>query len=433
MKTKSLFNSASWTTVQWIIFITAIVILMFLTVGLKGQTIIFDHGTIDRIANEYVGMKQNRALVIGVIKNGQKNIYVYGETEKGNKVKPDTNSIFELGQMSEVFTTSLLAILEAQGKISSQQEVRDVLKGVVKMPYYQRFICRKTTPNFSPSEGFRPAITECFPDPYATPQAIIICDLASHSAGLPPEPPIGLFSGKNPFKDYTLNKLNTYVSKLNPNESFGYEYQYSMTGMAILGEAMSYKMKMSYDALLKEKILDPLGMRYTFITPNAEQEKLFLIGHNSKGNITSHNDYNALTPAAGIRSSATDLLTFLDANLNYTTDLSKALNETHVPHVFSTYNSPKFTVSWGWIQVSLDNNDPKNSKKMIWQCGERGGFSTFMAFVIESKTAVVILSNTNNSVDDLGKKIIKSLENLENKTAAVDLINLNTTKKQKNE
>ena len=429
MKTKSLFNSTSWTTVQWIIFIMALVILMFLSIGLKGQTTIFNHSTIDRIANEYVGIKQNRALVIGVIKNGQKNIYVYGETEKGNKVKPDTNSIFELGQMSEVFTTSLLAILEAQGKISSQQEVRDVLKGVVKMPYYQRFICRKIIPNFKPGEDLGLGIAECFPDPYAIPQAIILCDLATHSAGLPQEPPTGFFSGKNPYKDYTLDKLNTYVSNLSPNESYGYEYQYSMTGMAILGEAMSYKMKMSYDALIKEKILDPLGMRYTFITPNAEQEKLFLIGHNSKGNITSHSDYNALTPAAGIRSSATDLLTFLDANLNYTTDLSKALNETHVPHVFSTYNSPKFTVSWGWIQIPLDNNDPKNSKKIIWQCGERGGFSTFMAFVKESKTAVVVLSNTNNSVDDLGQKILKSLENLKDKTAAINLINLNTTKK----
>ena len=422
MKTKISNHPFSWTTGQWGVFVLTLIVLMLLATIVNGQMIQNDHLLIDKLANEYVNQKQNRALVVGIIRNNKQEVYTYGETEKDNKTSPNVNSIFELGQMSETFTASLLAILESKGKISSQEAVRDILKGIVKVPYYQRFICKKIASDFTPSQGFRPPVTVCFPDQEVMPQAIVLCDLATHSSGLPEEPYTGLFSGKNPFKDYTIEKLNNFISQLPPNQSFGYEYQYSMPGIALLGEAMSIKMKTDYATLLKNEILDPLAMNHTFITPNTEQEKNFLNGHTNKGNYTPHRDYNALSPAAGIRSNAPDLLTFLAANLSEKNALNTALRETHVPHIYSSYDAPKFTVSWGWIQVPLDKNDLKNSKKMIWQCGERGGFSTFMAFVKESNTAVVVLSNTNNSVDELGQNILKSLGNSTDKIKTASIV-----------
>ena len=57
---------------------------------------------------------------------------------------------------------------------------------------------------------------------------------------------------------------------------------------------------------------------------------------------------------------------------------------------------------------------------MVWQCSEKGGFASFIGFVKESQTAVVILSNTPNSVDDLGMKILKLLEPSNIKQAPVN-------------
>jgi CubicO group peptidase (beta-lactamase class C family) len=424
MKTNTPYHPSSWTTAQWVIFIIVLILLLFLTVGIKAQNHPFDRDFIDKKAFDYVNSKNNRALVIGIIKNGQKEVFTYGETEKGNKITPDKNAIFEIGQMTEVFTTSLLSILESEGKISSHEAVQDILKGVVKVPYYQRVICQKYPTDYPQNDEFRLPKTVCFPDPNEVPQMIVLCDLATHSSGLPEEPSMSLFMGKNPYKDYTLDKLNQFTNKLPPNQAFGYEYQHSMVGMALLGEAMSFKLKKDYPTLLKEKILDPLSMKHTFTTPTAEQAALFLDGHTSKGVLTSHRDYNALTPAAGIRASVPDLLTFIEANLNLKTNLNLALKETHIPRIYTDMRTPQYMMGWGWIIAPLDERDAANKKKMLWQCGERGGFATFMAFVKESNTAVVVLSNTVNSVDDLGHEILKNLEKTPEKvkTASIEVI-----------
>ena len=466
MKTNSRYHSSSWSTTQWIIFILALILLLFLTVGLKGQTVPptlkatptseetptegtqYDRNFIDKLGKEYVSLKPNNALVIGIFfrrnsfeKNGQKQVFTYGETKKGNGIKPNENAIFEIGQMSEVFTTSLLALLEMEGKVSSVEPVQDVLKGVLKVPYYQRMVCQ-AAPIKQPvaPEDMRPPLTICFPDTKDMPQMMVLCDLATHSSGLPEAPYAGLFVGKNAYKDYTFDKLKKYISNLPPNEAFGFQYNHSMVGTALLGQALAVRMKKSYAAILKEQILDPLSMEHTFVSPNAEQAKLFINGHTAKGVYTPHRDYNALTPAAGIRSSVPDLLTFLEANL-YNLSIPKAfgtekeapsdknkfniaLAETHTPRIYTDARNSEYLMGWGWIQSPLEERDSKNNpirmdsyghglkgtKKMYTQGGERGGFAVFMGFVKESGTAVVVLSNTANSVQDMGHEILKSLQ-----------------------
>ncbi|NJN35068.1 MAG: beta-lactamase family protein [Saprospiraceae bacterium] len=282
----------------------------------KGQTPPqYDRAFIDKLGNDYVSLRQNHGLVVGIIQNGEKTIFTFGETEKGNKSRPPENALFEIGQMSEVFTTSILAVLESQGKISSQEAVRDVLKDIVKVPYYQRVVCQRY-PNPMPDTDFKLPALVCFPDPNTQPEVMILCDLATHSAGLPDEPSSRLFAGKNPYKDFSAEKLRKFVSGLPPNEAFGYEYAHSMIGIALLAEALTHKTKMDYVTLLQSTLLDPLSMKHTFAQTKDDYAVPFLNGHGSNGKIVPHRDYNALIPAAGIRSNMPDLLTFLAANLS---------------------------------------------------------------------------------------------------------------------
>lgn len=405
VKVLSLHRSAS---IQWAISIFFLVVLLSLLVitAVSGQNI--PTKEIDKIADSYMSNKNNRALVIGIIKNGKQEILTYGEVTKGSKLKPDPNAIFELGTTSEVFTTSLLAILESKGQISSLEPVGDVLKGVVRVPYYQRIVCEKPPLNPTTAEELSKDKYICFPDPFDVPQMMVMCDLATHSAGFPEEPSFNIFSGKNPYADYTLEKLNKYIGSLPPNQAYGFQYNHSMTGMALLGQALSQKTKKDYSTLLDEEILTPLSMKHTFVTPNSEQRKLFLSGHNSKGNITNHRDYNAFIPAAGIRSNVPDLLRFLEANLsNKTNNLEVALSETHLPRLYADPSDNRFMLGWGWVVIPMSD---KNKKRMVWQCSEKGGFASFMGFVKQSQTAVVVLSNTANAVDELGMKILRLIE-----------------------
>jgi CubicO group peptidase (beta-lactamase class C family) len=361
---------------------------------------------IEKLAAEYVSDDANNALVIGIIRNGKQEVFTFGETERGNHKKPNANAIFELGTTSEVFTTSLLALLESEGKISSLEGVQDVLKGKMTIPFYQRIVCKPRP--ITDRDSYRFKTNSCYPDPQDAPQMMVLCDLATHSAGLPTTPFADIFDPKNSFSTYSLDSLNRDVSELPTNQAFGYQYNYSMLGMGLLGEAMGIKTKKDYETLLKETILGPLSMTHTFTTPTGEQAALFLNGHNSKGKAVNHRNYNALTPAAGIRSSVPDLLTFLNANLTPTTKFNIALGETHIPRLFTDHTNKDYMIGWGWISKPMSD---KSKKRLYWQCGEQGGFATFMGFNKESNIGVVILSNSANRTDDTGFKILEYLEN----------------------
>lgn len=404
--------------VEWLTFTFTLLIAMLFLIVTRATGQNMSTAEIDKAVNSYMANKNNRALVVGIIQNGQQQIWAFGETEKGSGTKPDSKSIFEIGTVSEIFTTSLLAILESKGKVSSLDPVGEILKGVVKVPYYQRIICEKPPLNSSVPEELSKHRYICFPDRDDVPQLMVLCDLATHTAGFPEEPDYSIFNGKNPYANYTVEKLNKYIASLPPNQSFGYQYNHSMIGMALLGEALTKKTGKDYNTLLSEEIFTPLSMAHTFITPNAEQAKLFLKGHTTKGNPTIHRDYNAFIPAAGIRTNAPDLLRFLEANLSIkTNNLNVALSETFIPRIYADPADSRFMVGWGWVIMPVSD---KNKHKMVWQCSEKGGFASFIGFVKESQTAVVILSNTPNSVDDLGMKILKLIEPSDSKQAILN-------------
>lgn len=395
------FNKWSWLLLYCIFFVS--------TASAQNIT----QSDIDQYAQNYVKDKRNKALVIGVIRNGQQQIFTYGETLKGNGIKPDTNAIFELGGVSEVFTTSLLAILEGKGKVSSLEPVGDILKGVVKVPYYQRIICEKPPLNPTLPDELNRHRYICFPDPLDVPQMMVLCDLATHSAGFPEELGLNIFNSKNPYAQYDLEKLNKYIASLPPNQAFGYQYNHSMIGIALLSEALTHKTKKDFNTLLNEEILTPLNMSNTFTSPNAEQSKLFLTGHNSKGNVVIHRDYNVFTPAAGIRSNMPDMLRFLNANLsNKTTDLNVALSETHISKIYADPADGRFMVGWGWVIMPVSDKD---KRQIIWQNSEKGGFSTYIGFIKDSQTGIVIMSNTANSVNEIGMNILKHFANIDKK------------------
>ena len=69
-------------------------------------------------------------------------------------------------------------------------------------------------------------------------------------------------------------------------------------------------------------------------------------------------------------------------------------------------SSPKTQIGLGWHLTPMD----RRGRKMIWHNGGTGGFSSWMGFVKETRTGVVVLSNSANSVDDIGVRLLKALQ-----------------------
>ena len=101
------------------------------------------------------------------------------------------------------------------------------------------------------------------PDPYVTEQ-VAIDDLLCHRSGLSEEV-LGDFQDP----DYTVEYLLRDVSQTQLTERFRARNNYSQFGMAILGEIVLRASGQSWEELVRQRVLAPLGMDSTF-TSNAD-------------------------------------------------------------------------------------------------------------------------------------------------------------------
>ena len=110
--------------------------LLFVSSRLLGQ----DHlqHLVDSMAHAYL---QNHAgeLAIGIHDNDKEKIFYYGA--KGSSL-PDSNSIFEIGSITETFTSVLFADLAIKGAVKIDDPLQNYLPVDVPSPVYQQMICK---------------------------------------------------------------------------------------------------------------------------------------------------------------------------------------------------------------------------------------------------------------------------------------------------
>ena len=110
-------------------------------------------------------------------------------------------------------------------------------------------------------------------------------------------------------------------------------------------------------------------------------------------------DVPALAGAGALRSTVNDLLIFLEANLGLRrTPLREAMARTHVAQI--TDPALGMDIGLGWIIA--DEGD----RRFVWHNGATGGYSSFIGFDPQAREAVVVLSNSVNSVDGLAYRLL---------------------------
>ena len=111
----------------------------------------------------------------------------------------------------------------------------------------------------------------------------------------------------------------------------------------------------------------------------------------------------ALAGAGALRSTATDMLRFLRANLDPAgTPLAAQLERAQHPRLRVARRTE---IGLGWLIAHL----PGTAGPVLWHNGGTSGFRSFAALDREADTAVVVLSNTARSVDRLGLRLLKAL------------------------
>jgi CubicO group peptidase (beta-lactamase class C family) len=239
---------------------------------------------------------------------------------------------------------------------------------------------------------------------------ITLADLSTHSSGLPRMP--SNFKPKdsaNPYVDYSVQQLYDFLSGHRLARDVGSQYEYSNLGAGLLGHVLSRRAGMSYEALLRSRILDPLGMSDTRISLTPEMKARLAVGHKETPRTTDNPfgltpvpnwDIPTLAGAGALRSTANDMLTFLAANLGYVkTPLASAMADQIATRRPS--DGSDFEVGYGWrIQTKYEST-------IVWHGGATGGYRCYIGFDPKARAGVIVLSNVLMPLmDDIGPHLL---------------------------
>lgn len=281
-------------------------------------------------------------LSIGVLKHGTKRVFAYGTAS------PD--SIFEIGSVTKTFTALLLSQMVQQGKVRLDEPLRDLLPaGTVSRP--------------------------------AGPE-IRLLDLATHRSGLPSWP--DNLTPANP-ANYHVADLYGYIAKRGVAKPRNTHSRYSNLGFGLLGQALANRGGVPYPDLVRREITEPFGMIDTAVKLSSEQDSRFIQGYNARHHPAGPLRLDALAGAGAIRSTAGDMLTYLDAQLHpeQFPALSAALIQSHRLRGDA---GPDSRIALAWIY------DPR--AETYWHNGETQGYSSYAFFRPKGDYAAVVLMNT---------------------------------------
>src|SRR5262249_36772423 len=155
---------------------------------------------------------------------------------------PDEHSLFEIGSITKGFTGLLLADMVRKGEVSLDDPASKYARPGAKLPL----------------RGGK---------------EITLRDLVTHTSGLPRLPPkFAPANPRNPYADFTEDKLYEALAATEIRGTLNH-YEYSNFGFMWLSELLARRLGKPYDAALKERVLDPLGMSETAIILTEEQLK----------------------------------------------------------------------------------------------------------------------------------------------------------------
>jgi len=326
---------------------------------------------IHRILVERIdALRQSVGIVVGVIEPSGRRIVSYGRLTKDEARTPDGDTIFEIGSITKVFTSLLLADAVQRGEVSLADPVSKYLPASVKMAERGR--------------------------------AITLQDLATHTSGLPRLPAnMKPRDAANPYADYSVEQLYQFLSSYQPARDAGAQYEYSNLGGGLLGHVLAERAQTDYASLVRARVTAPLGMTSTSIVLSPEQKARLAAGHSATLEPVPNWDLPTLAGAGALRSSTNDLLTFLAANLGYTTSpLGRAMAS--MLDVRRPTGVDNLQIALGWHVLRAHGRD------IVWHNGGTAGYRTFIGFDPAARSGVVVLSNAGTAAgpDDIGRHLL---------------------------
>ena len=316
---------------------------------------------IDNECQYYLDRKNTPGLALALVKGDTILYKSYGVKNKVTGEPIDTSTLFELGDLTIVFTTALAELHSQKGLFNWDDHLYDLLPA-----------------NRVPSMD----------------DGTTLLHLATHTGGFPRIQQELLDTARrhpcNPFENlYRSHSDYYYRSPTDKKDPNWYNYEYSEIAISLLGDVMEHKLHRSYENLLVNDICAPLGMKKTSLI--LRDSSLLAKGHDTAGNLTCNWHFPVLQASDAIRSNIVEMSIFLKAQMFNNSPLYDVFRNTQQKAV----SFPIGAIGKGW---HIDNFTGKltGAGPILWHGGCTGGFTSYMAFCPEKQTGIVLLANQNN-------------------------------------
>ena len=338
---------------------------------------------VDELAQAFMVKNNVEGMSVAVIENGQTRIRNYGIANSQSNTPTTNDTIYTIASFTKTVTATLAAIAVTENKLNLD----------------------------APFNQYIPELKN-----FANLNNITTRELLGHVGSFP-------FEFQPAPKNYSevVNVLNHYVPSVLP----GSEYQYSNVSIGAAGYVLQNVYAKNYQHILNDKLLKPLDMHSTYLIVPAAKESLMALGHTPDSQPVPYAKSDDVWFAATkLKSNIVDMSKYLNAHLDPSTVKDKVV-ATAIPkahennycfsnklsceqlawqaHIISELQNS--TGDSGFIAFNADGNpifakqaivpntEFAKTKLFIDKTGSGYGMSSYMAYIPEDKTGVVILIN----------------------------------------
>ena len=316
-------------------------------------------------------------VAIAVTVKGRDHFYSFGVASRSTRAKVSPDTLFEVGSISKTFTATLATYAQANRQLSLTD-----------------------TPGRHLPELKGRALDKA-----------TLIHLGTHTAGgFPLQVPSGIEDER---------QLTTYLQEWTPQHPIGTRRSYANPNIGVLGMATAKAMDMPFRKAMEGVLLPGLGLSRTYLVVPPAKMPLYAQGYDSKNRPARLKPGLMWEPAYGIKSSARDLLRFVEINLDLIPvqpRFARAIDDTHIGY----YRLGRMIQLLIWEQlpypVDLDSLQASSSAKivfesnavealkpplppqrdvLVYKTGATKGFGAYVAFNPGNDIGVVVLLNRN--------------------------------------
>jgi beta-lactamase class C len=245
--------------------------------------------------------------------------------------------------------------------------------------------------------------------------AVTLLNLGTHTSG---DFPLQL-----PESLRTEDQLMQYLKNWRPVHTPGTYRTYANPSIGMLGLITAKSLGGDFADLVQQRVFSPLGMNNTYVSVPKTKMGDYALGYTEEGDSTRAGDGLLSAETYGVKSTAADMIRFIEANINPSSGeekLDRAIVETHTAY----FTTAVMTQDLIWEQYpypsDLNTLLQGNSPAMIFKAvpvtpltppvdpredvllnktGSTNGFEAYIAFIPAKRLGIVILANKSYPID----------------------------------